>query len=225
MTTLDSEIIAEIVRKANREFLYDGTNFREILTAAISEALSRARSVTEGETPRTDERSYSYIIEHEVLWKDMRGNESVDADFARDLERELNAALSSRIPSGELGELLKEVERLDQAATKGEWQTTTRGCVKGPNLEEIVQTRNHPWGDEQLLRNINFIAFARTALPRLARELADQIKLRRGIESDRDKAESDRNAYREAMEEAHAKNKALESQLADALARLGAKGS
>lgn len=289
MTTLNSETWNEIAMTAARDILVwrkssSATDVARIVERAISEALSRARSVTEVETPRTEEETeskpcpsgdghegcqWTEILEQggpmllciqcgrqepivkdvsslvvetpeidasafEVWTRDYGNLEVVPLEIAQDLARELAASiqqrdrdkatieslqsqLSSRIPSGELGKLLKEVERLRQAATPGPWY-----FWENPDNDYIATGKDTGLlicalaGLVSRKNDFAFIAFARTALPRLARELAYQIELRGGIEFDRDTLESNGNAYREAMEEAHAKNKELSTKLEEA---------
>lgn len=50
------------------------------------------------DTPRTDARTYSIVLAHDILWQDMSGDSQVDSDFARQLElenTELREALSN----------------------------------------------------------------------------------------------------------------------------------
>ena len=87
-----------------------------------------------------------------------------------------------------LAEIVAEAKRLDEAATKGPWHAGRSDMVSyvlgderpfknvyGPGSPPDDVAR--AWG-ERCIETAQFIAFARTALPRLARVAAAAVKMR-----------------------------------------------
>lgn len=122
MTTLNSAEVKEIVERCvNRMDGFLGPLDDKYIRDAISEALSRARSVPEGEpgidfkdiveqflAKATEEELCALLDTDEMLA--LAKDKTPWLQWAAEYNQQ--QALSSRIPSGELGELLKEVYRL-----------------------------------------------------------------------------------------------------------------